>query len=58
MRHRRRILERRNYRRENDPSDYYLLCEDKDSGFEVGEFLSINERGKFVRENFEEFINA
>ena len=58
VRHRRRILERRSYRRENDPSDYYLLCEDKDSGFEVGEFLSITERGKFVRENFEEFINA
>ncbi len=57
-RHRRRILERRNSRRGDDPSDYYLICKDKGDEFELSEFLSIGATGKFVRENFGEFINA
>jgi len=57
-RHRRRILERRNVRRGDDLSDYYLICLDKGHEFEVTEFLSFGATGRFVRENFEEFINA
>ena len=57
VRHRRRILERRNGRWDNDLSDYYLICLDKEDVFEVTEFLSIGNAGRFVRENFEEFIN-
>ena len=57
-RHRRRILERRNVRRGDDLSDYYLICLDKDHEFEVTEFLSFGATGRFVRENFEEFMNA
>jgi len=57
-RHRRRILERRNVRRGDDLSDYYLICLDKDDEFEVTEFLSFGATGRFVRENFEEFMNA
>ena len=38
--------------------DYYLICKDKGDEFELSEFLSIGATGKFVRENFGEFINA
>ena len=58
-RHRRKILDkRRNVRRGDDLSDYYLICLDKDDEFEVTEFLSFGATGRFVRENFEEFMNG
>ena len=57
-RHRKKILDRRSSRRGNDLSDYYLIAKDIPTGFEVTEFLSIGATGRFVRENFEEFING
>ena len=54
-RHRKNILEKWRTRRGTDPNDYYLITMDKETSFEILEFLRIV-NGRFSRVNFEDFL--